>query len=197
MLCATPSELRNPEISRLYHSPLWLITELGETFQKFASIVREFFGRQALHVFKQDCARAGTLNQCQRRRKHVALVFASELFSSDAKRRAGYSCRKQIQAGEVLWSKIANVLLDDIPMRSVRAEGSAELGFVFDSGRMMKARHFQSKGLTATSGTQFERSKIHSVGGAERIVRRGSSADICCGRNNARRHRDTTTSAGR
>jgi hypothetical protein len=73
----------------------------------------------------------------------------------------------------------------------------AELGFVFDSGRMMKARHFQSKGLTATSGTQFERSKIHSVGGAERIVRRGSSADICCGRNNERRHRDTTTSGGR
>lgn len=70
----------------------------------------------------------------------------------DAKRRTRDTSSDQIEPDKVLPAQVANVLLDHIPMRPVRAQRGAELRFIFDGGGVMKAGHFQPEGLTATTG---------------------------------------------
>lgn len=70
----------------------------------------------------------------------------------DAKRWTRDTSSDQIEPGKVLSAQVANILLDHVPMRSVRAKRSAKLRLVFDGGGVMKAGHFQPEGLTAPTG---------------------------------------------
>ena len=70
----------------------------------------------------------------------------------DAKRKTRDTSSDQIEPRKVLSAQVANVLLDYIPMRPVRAKRGAELRLIFDGSGVMKAGHFKSEGLAATTG---------------------------------------------
>jgi hypothetical protein len=83
------------------------------------------------------------------------------LFARDAKRRTGNARGEKINSGKILVAKVADVLLDNVPMGTILAERCAELGFVFDRSGMMEPGHFEAEGLPATTRAKFKDSKTH------------------------------------
>jgi len=58
-------------------------------------------------------------------------------------------------------TELANVLLLDVPLRPVLAEGGAVLRFVLNRGGVVKASHFKAKSLTTATSAKFEDCKTH------------------------------------
>jgi hypothetical protein len=100
-------------------------------------------------------------DKLKRGRKHVTVIVGTELFAGNAKGRAGDSRRKEVYSRKVLSPEVADVLLDNVPMRPILAECGAKLGLVFDGSSVVKTGSLKAEGLAATARTKFENRKAH------------------------------------
>jgi hypothetical protein len=56
---------------------------------------------------------------------------------------------------------MSNIVLNDIPMRTIGAKSGAELWLEFNSRCMTEAGHFKSKRLPSSPRTQFKHGIVH------------------------------------
>ena len=140
---------------RLEDPPLWPVAEFGE-FREQGTAVGFKCGRgEARDVLEKDGAGADMLNEVEGSGKHVAVIVGAELLAGDTEGRAWDACGEEIYAGEILVTKVADVLLLDVPLRAILAEGGAVLGLVLDSGGVMEPGHLEAESLATTTSTQF------------------------------------------
>ncbi len=121
----------------------------------------EFGGGEAGDVLEKDGSGLDVLDQVQGGWEHVAVVVGAELLAGDAERRTWNTSSKEVDACEVLVAKVADVLLDDVPVRPVLPQGRAELRLILDSGSVVEASHLETEGLTTTACAKFQDGKTH------------------------------------
>jgi hypothetical protein len=89
-------------------------------------------------------------------REHVALVVTSQLFTCDAKWRTRNTTSDQVYITKGTGLEVPNILLHDIPVRTIQPQCGAELGFILNDTNMVEARPFQAKRLSTAPSTQFK-----------------------------------------
>jgi hypothetical protein len=149
------AELRDTVVRRLENLPLWLVPEFGEFREEGAAVGFKLSGGEAWDVLEKDGAGVDVLNQFEGGWEHVAVVIGAELFAGDAEGRAWHARGKKVDAGEILVAEVADVLLLDVPLRAILAEGGAELGLVLDSSGVVEPGHLKAESLATTTRTQF------------------------------------------
>jgi hypothetical protein len=149
------AELRDTVVRRLENLPLWLVAEFGEFREEGAAVGFKFGGGEARDVLEKDGAGADVLNEVEGGGEHVAVIVGAELFTGDAEWRAWHACGKEVDAGEILVTEVADVLLLDVPLWAVLAEGGAELGLVLDSSGVVEPGHLKAESLATTTCAQF------------------------------------------
>jgi hypothetical protein len=83
------------------------------------------------------------------------------LFAGNAEWRTRDARRQEINAGEILMPDLAEILLNDVPMRPVFPQGGAVLRLKFNGGGVLKAGHLQTEGLATTTRAKFQDGKTH------------------------------------
>jgi hypothetical protein len=149
------AELWDTVVRRLENLPLWLVAEFGEFREEGATVWFKLGGGEAWDVLEKDGAGVDVLNQFEGGGEHVAVVVGAELFAGDAEWRAWYARSKQVDAGEILVTEVADILLLDVPLGAVLAEGCAVLGLVLDGRGVVKPGHFEAESLATATCTQF------------------------------------------
>ena len=104
-------ELGDSIVGGLEDPPFRLVAEFGEPGQEAASVMFKLGRRKARNVLEKNRAWFDVCDQFERSREHVPVVLGAELLAGDAKRRTGNAGGKEIDAGEVFVTQVADVLL--------------------------------------------------------------------------------------
>jgi hypothetical protein len=149
------AELRDTVVRRLEDLPFWLVAEFGEFRQEGAAVRFKLRGGKAWDVLEKDGAGSDVLNEVEGGGEHVAVIVGAELFTGDAEWRAWHACGKEVDAGEILVTEVADVLLLHVPLGAILAEGGAELRLVLDSSGVVEPGHLEAESLATTTRAQF------------------------------------------
>ena len=120
------------------------------------TIVSENRIKKAANIFKHQSLRFDFPQKANCFRKQVAIIFLSQLFSSNRKRRTGNTSCQEINFTAILLSrKIADISTNDIPFRSIEFQDIAIILFIFNKHFMNKASHCKAKSLSTSPRTNF------------------------------------------
>src|SRR5207248_2808377 len=91
--------------------------------------------------------------------KKVPFILVAQLFAGDREWRTGKASRNQIDTPEIRAIKIIQVLLENLPCRSVKSERFTGVPVNLDESDMLDASLLEAKRLTAGASAKLKRGK--------------------------------------
>jgi len=148
-------QLRNAVIGGVEQAPAGAIAKPCNLAGNESAVVLENRVQNAPDVLNHYGARLHLAHKTNRLRKKVALVGVSKLLAGLGKRRAGQASRQQVNARVGRAVEGPQILLDDVPMRAVRAQRVAAMRVKLHERGVLESGTLKAKRLPAGSGAKL------------------------------------------